>query len=69
MSNEEGAPVVLWAGVGAFGALDIQRMLSGYEVRYPAHRNLTKTLGEADRNGDNSEEDGGDGDERAARVH
>lgn len=61
--------MVLWAGVGAFGALDIQRMLSGYEICYPAHRYLAKTLGEADRNGDNSGEDGGDGDERAARVH
>lgn len=69
VSNEEDVTVASWAGIGVFGALDIQRMLSGYEVHYPTHRNLTKTLGEGDRDGDNGEEDGGDGDETAAHVH
>lgn len=69
VSNEEDVAVGSWAAVGALGALDAQRMLSGCEVHYPTHKTLTKTLGEGDKNGDNGEDDGGDGDERAACVH
>lgn len=46
VSNEEDGMVALWVGAGTLGVLDIQKVLYGYEVLYPTHRNLIKTLGE-----------------------
>lgn len=46
VSNGEDGTAASWAGAGALGVLDIQKVLYGHEVLYPTHRNLIKSLGE-----------------------